>query len=157
MAGEDEAFAKRAPLRRAKTPAQIFAWTRDYLKQDADGTLSDFYRWLTPRLWALVRGSGSCNLTTSTSLRLFRFNRETCKLPRFRFVDLFLNPATREIAERCYDDAVRGSGIYTLDQFGPGALPFDVVIPGQGRGTLHLHDGTLTIDTEPRRTIALRL
>ena len=132
---------------------QIFAWTRDYLNQDPDGTLSDFYRWLTPRLWAMVRGTGSCNLTTSTSLRLFKFNRETCQMPRFEFVDLFLNAATKDIAQRCYNDAVRGSGIYTLDQFGPGALPFDVVIPGKGRGTLHLNDGTLSIDTEPRQTI----
>lgn len=133
--------------------AQIFEWTRAYLNQDPEGTLSDFYRWLTPRLWAMVRGTGSCNLTTSTSLRLFKFNQTTCHLPRFEFVSLFLNPATSEIARRCYNDAVRGSGIYTLDQFGPGALPFDVVIPGQGRGTLHLHDGTLSIDTEPRRSI----
>ncbi len=147
--GVCEACAKMA----RENANQIFGWTRDYLNQDPDGTLSDFYRWLTPRLWAMVRGTGSCNLTTSTSLRLFKFNRETCQLPRFEFVDLFLNPATREIAARCYNDAVRGSGIYTLDQFGPGALPFDVVIPGHGRGTLHLQEGTLSIDTEPRRVL----
>lgn len=133
---------------------RILGWTSDYLAQQPEATLSDLYRWLTPRLWALVRGTGSCNLTTSSSLRLFRFNCETQSLPRFRFVDIFLNPATRETARRCYDDAVRGSGIYTLDQFGPGALPFDVVIPGQGRGTLRLHEGQLSIETETRIAIA---
>lgn len=132
---------------------QLVGWASNYLAQEPEATLSEFYRWLTPRIWAWVRGTGSCNLTTSTSLRLFKFNRDTASLPRFAFVDLFLNPATREIAARCYNEAVRGSGIYTLDQFGPGALPFDVVIPGLGRGTLRLHEGALHIETEPRRTI----
>ena len=150
---EDNGVCQACATQARENAAQIFAWTRDYLNQDPDGTLSDFYRWLTPRVWAMVRGGGSCNLTTSTSLRLFKFNRETYAKPRFHFVDLFLNPKTRDVAKRCYNDAVRGSGIYTLDQFGPGALPFDVVIPNKGRGTLHWHEGTLSIDTEPRRTI----
>ena len=150
---EDSGICEACATQARENAAKLFTWTRDYLGQEPDATLSDFYRWLTPRLWALVRGGGSCNLTTGTSLRLFQFNQETCSLPRFGFVELFLNPATRETATRCYNDAVRGSGIYTLDQFRPGALPFDVVIPGHGRGTLHLHEGTLTIDTEPRRSI----
>jgi hypothetical protein len=150
---QDSGICETCAEQAQENAAKIFAWTRDYLNENAESTLSDFYRWLTPRLWALVRGEGSCNLTTGTSLRLFQFNRQTCQLPRFAFVDLFINPATREIAGRCYNEAVRGSGIYTLDQFRPGALPFDVIIPGQGRGTLHLHEGTLTIDTEPRRSI----
>lgn len=153
IAWSEDSGCEACATQARENATKIFTWARDYLNENADGTLSDFYRWLTPRLWALVRGEGSCNLTTSTSLRLFQFNRETCKLPRFRFVELFINPATREIAERCYNNALQGSGIYTLDQFGPGALPFDVVIPGQGRGTLHLHNGTLTIDTEPRRSL----
>ncbi len=151
---DDEAFCEACAEQAREIAQRILGWTSDYLAQEPEGTLSDLYRWLTPRLWALVRGTGSCNLTTSSSLRLFRFNRETQSLPRFRFVDIFLNPATRETARCCYDDAVRGSGIYTLDQFGPGALPFDVVIPGQGRGTLRLHDGTLSIETETRIVIA---
>lgn len=150
---EDNGICEACASLARENAAKIFGWTRDYINQDPDGSLSDFYRWLTPRLWALVRGEGSCNLTTGTSLRLFKLNRETCNLPRFALVDLFLNPATQETAKRCYNDAVRGSGIYTLDQFGPGALPFDVVIPAQGRGTLHLQNGTLSIDTEPRHTI----
>jgi len=133
--------------------AQIRGWVKEYLQLDPDGTLSDLYRWLTPRLWALVRGEGSCNLQTSTSLQLFRFNRATAARPRFAFVDLFLQPATRELAARCYDEAVRGSGIYALDKFGPGALPFDVVIPGRGRGTLRLHEGSLYIETEEPITL----
>ena len=133
--------------------AQILGWVDDYIAAEPEGTLSDLYRWLTPRLWVLARGEGSCNLQTGTSLELFRFNRATANLPRFRFVDLFLQPATRDLARKCYDDAVRGSGIYPLGQFGEGALPFDVVLPGRGRGTLRLHEGSLYIETEEPITL----
>jgi hypothetical protein len=119
---------------------QLLRWTDEYSQENPTATLSDLYQFLTPKLWSLVRGSGNCNLQTTSSLQLFRFNSATCSLPRFAFVDLFLQPATRETARRCYDDAVRGSGIYQLSQFGDGALPFDVVLPGRGRGTLRLHD-----------------
>jgi hypothetical protein len=133
--------------------ARIVRWIEEYSVANPEATLSELYRYLTPRLWALVRGGGSCNLQTSHSLKLFRFNRETVSYPRFRFLDIFLNPRTREIAKRCYDDAVRGSGIYALDQFGAGALPFDVVIPGKGRGTLRLHENSILIETEPATVI----
>jgi hypothetical protein len=137
----------------AQMAQQISRWVEEYIESDPDGTLSDLYRALTPRLWAMVRGEGSCNLQTGASLQLFRFNRSTAKLPRFRFVDLFLQPATRELARRCYDEALCGSGIYTLEQFGAGALPFDVVIPGRGRGTLRLQEGSLYIETEEPITL----
>jgi hypothetical protein len=136
-----------------ETTTALLKWVNEYSLSNPDNSLSDLYRSLTPRLWGLVRGSGSCNLETTASLELFRFNRETAQLPRFHFVDLFLQPATRDTARRCYDDAVRGSGIYTLSQFGDGALPFDVVIPGRGRGTLRLHDGSLYIETEEPITL----
>ncbi len=124
-------------------------WVEEYAASEPDATLSDLYRWLTPRLWACVRGTGSCNLQTSHSLKIFRFNRETAEFPRFQFVDLFLNLSTRKIACNAYNAAVQGSGIYTLDQFGEGALPFDVVIPKRGRGTLRVHQNSLVIETEP--------
>jgi hypothetical protein len=135
--------------------ARILRWVEEYAAANADATLSELYRYLTPRLWAMVRGGGSCNLQTSHSLKIFRFNRATCDFPRFEFLDLFLNPGTREAACRAYDEAVRGSGIYTLDQFGAGALPFDVVLPGKGRGTLRVRDNAIFIETEPRLSIPL--
>jgi hypothetical protein len=141
------------PCEAREVAARIVRWVEEYSAANPEATLSELYRYLTPRLWALVRGGGSCNLQTSHSLKLFRFNRETAHYPRFRFLDLFLNPQTREIAKRSYDDAVRGSGIYTLDQFGGGALPFDVVIPGCGRGTLRLEKSAVFIETEPRLTL----
>lgn len=133
--------------------SQLLDWTNEYSSSHPDASLSDLYRALTPKLWSAVRGGGSCNLETSTSLELFRFNKRTASLPRFRFVDLFLNPQTRDVARTCYNDAVRGSGIYTLDGFGEGATPFDVVVPGRGRGTLRVHNGSITVETETPITI----
>ncbi|RYG71495.1 hypothetical protein EON80_05150 [bacterium] len=132
---------------------KIWKWNDDYLARNSGATLSDLYRHLIPKTWALVRGAAACNLETTASLDLFKFNPRTADKPRFNFVDLFLNPATRDLARKAYDDAVRGSGIYTLDQFGDGALPFDVVIPGKGRGTLRLHEGSVYVETEEPQEI----
>lgn len=131
---------------------QIENWVEEYGAQNADGTLSGLYQWLTPRLWSLVGGQ-DFGLQTGASLQLFEFNKATCQRPRFGFLDAFLQPATRDLARQCYDDAVRGSGIYPLDQFGPGAIPFDVVIPGKGRGTLRIHNQSIFIQTEEPITL----
>lgn len=148
------AFAESGQIVDAtQTRDLVLSWVDDYSAANPNGTLSDLYEHLTPRLWAMVGGeSGHAaleGLQTSRSTELFRFNAGTCSLPRWNFLDLFLNPATRATAVRCYNDAVRGSGIYTLDEFGPGALPFDVVVPGRGRGTLRLHRGSVFIETKP--------
>lgn len=127
----------------------LWSWVNEFIEAKPEALLTDLYRDLIPRLWALLNSGPVNNLSTTASLDLFRFAPETCKLPRFHFLDLFLNPATRDLAKRCYNDAVRGSGIYTLDQFGDGALPFDVVIPGIGRGTLRIFGDSVSIETEP--------
>ncbi|HEX8465750.1 MAG TPA: hypothetical protein VF627_14130, partial [Abditibacterium sp.] len=146
--GCSDDFEDSEPCASREIARRIWNWNDEFLSQNPDASLSDLYRHLIPKLWALVRGGGVCNLETTASLELFRFNAQTAQLPRFGFVDLFLNPATRDLARRCYNDAVRGSGIYTLDGFGPGALPFDIVIPGKGRGTLRLHEGSVFVETE---------
>lgn len=142
-------FENDEPCPSRDVARQILAWVEAFAARHQDATLSDLYVHLIPKIWALVRGGTVCDLETTTSMELFRFSPATANRARFRFVDIFLNPATRELARRCYNDAVRGSGIYTLDQFGDGALPFDVVIPGHGRGTLRLHDNTVVVETEP--------
>lgn len=142
-------FENDEPCPSRDVARQILGWVDGFAAQYEDATLSDLYKDLIPKIWALVRGGTVCNLETTTSMELFRFSPATASRPRFRIVDIFLNPATRELAKRCYNDAVRGSGIYTLDQFGDGALPFDVVVPGRGRGTLRLHNNTVVVETEP--------
>lgn len=104
---------------------------------DGVDTLADYYERLLPQMYDLTAGRHVGVDTTRTS-RLLSLDPDNVKNPRFDLVRAFIDPATRELATRAYDDAVRGSEIYTLDRFGTGALPFDLIIPGVGRGTLRL-------------------
>ena len=99
--------------------------------------LAEFYRRLAPAIYNRVAGE-ELNIEATRTTELLRFNRQTAQLARFAMLDLFLRPETREQAKAAYNSAVEGSQIYTLDRFGIGALPFDVWIPGVGRGTLRL-------------------
>lgn len=130
-------------------------------KLPASATLSDFYRALLPRVYDWVVGE-TLDLTPVRTSELLRFNRETAGLPRFDLLSVFLHPETREAAVRAYDEAVAGSEIYTLDRFGSCALPFDLVIPQAGRGTLRVGRYGLVVETpvprfaafeEPVRTV----
>ncbi|MGI8924991.1 MAG: hypothetical protein ACR2HJ_13355 [Fimbriimonadales bacterium] len=113
-------------------------------------TLSAYYECLLPQFHQIVTGLPSKASFTRTT-NLLTFNRSTASLPRFRFVDLFLCPKTADLARTVYDDSVRGTEVYTLDRFGTGAIPFDLVIPGQGRGTVRLTSQMLVVMTpEPK-------
>lgn len=100
-------------------------------------TLGGWFEALLPAMFAFGAGEQFPIETTATT-KLLAFNPDTSTSPRFDLLGLFLNPETREQAEDAYNQAVGGSEIYTLDRFGTAALPFDVYIPGTGRGTLHL-------------------
>jgi hypothetical protein len=142
-------FENDEPCPSRDVARKILGWIEKFDEENSEATLSELYKNLIPKIWQLVRNDVTCDLETTTSMSLFQFNGRTASRPRFRFVDLFLNPATREKCKAAYNDSVRNSGIYTLDQFGEGALPFDVVIPGKGRGTLRFHEGKVTVETEP--------
>ena len=107
---------------------------RDDLASDS---LADYYRRLLPGMFDIVAGE-ELGIATTQTTELLRFSPETAQLARFEAVGLFLDPKSRPIAEAAYNEAVRGSEIYTLDRFGAGALPFDLYVPGVGRGTLRL-------------------
>ncbi|MDX1932732.1 MAG: hypothetical protein SFU56_09025 [Capsulimonadales bacterium] len=134
---------------------QIGNWVTDFAESHPDASLTDLYRDLLPRFYGLLLGGETPDLATSSTFEILRFNSATAALPRFGLVDLFLHPNTRQHAIDSYNLAVAGSDIYTLDQFGEGAIPFDLVLPGRGRGTIRLPgDGTILVDT-PREPIVL--
>ncbi len=133
---------------------RIRGWVSDFAKQYPDQCLSALYQWLFPRFFAMM-GAPTDNLSTNCSANLLKLSPETACLPRFQLVDIFLNPETRPLAEQAYNQAVADSEIYTLDRFGEGALPFDLIIPKRGRGTIRLTNRWMTVETDPPLTVAL--
>lgn len=118
-------------------------------------TLSEFYRALIPFLYRFVSGKEAEAEVTATS-ELLKFNVQTCNLPRFDLVNVFVDPETAAAARESYDEAVTGSEIYTLDRFGSGAIPFDLVVPGRGRGTLRVAPRALVVMTPTPIFISLK-
>jgi hypothetical protein len=133
---------------------QIFAWIDEFAERHPNQCLSALYQWLFPRFFQML-GAPIDNVRTDCSANLLKFTPDTALLPRFQLVDIFLNPQTRSVAEQAYNEAVADSEIYTLDRFGEGAIPFDLVIPKRGRGTLRVTDRWLIVETEPAVAIPL--
>lgn len=127
----------------------------DALNAAESRTVADFYEALIPALFDFASG-GNLDIQATRSSKLLRFNSETVGFKRFEFVDLFLRPETADMARRCYDDAVRGTETYTLDRFGSCAIPFDLVIPKIGRGTVRIGKRGLIIATPEPQFISLK-
>lgn len=130
--------------------------TKAFVRDNPDAALTDFHLDILPLLYETLLGYAPAGLEYTKSSELLRFNRWTANRARFRPLDLFVNPGTSAIAKRFYNEAVHGGGISTLDRFGPDALPFDVAIPGRGRGTLHLGRDYVHVDTDEPIDIPLR-
>jgi len=118
-------------------------------------TLTDLFKAYWPIPYLSLLGDEPERVEVTSTSEVFQFNRRTCRRPRFRLVGHFLNPKTAAVCREAYSDAVTGSGMYELDRFGHGALPFDLVVPGRGRGTISLGDDHLVVDTDPHIVVDL--
>ncbi len=134
----------------ADIAAAVRGWVLEFLETcDESCRLSDLYQTLLPRFYSLLLGSPPADFSVTASTALFKFNRETYMLRRFQFIELFLKRETRQTARAAYNKSVAGLGMYPLDEFGPGAIPFDLIIPGVGRGTIRVAPAALIIETAP--------
>lgn len=124
-------------------------------KRHESSNLADFYMRLLPEMYAFV-ASSAVPIEPTRTTHLLQFNTATAHLDRFALVDAFLNPQTADKARAAYDDAVRGSEMYTLDRFMSGAIPFDLVVPGHGRGTIRIANRAVIVMTPHPLFISLR-
>lgn len=152
--GFDES-ARRLSGRRAKERARawgeaVVARLREEAAAPDVESLSDLLARMVPHVWGALNDAPPPAMTPSRTSDVFRFNTRTYRLPRFRLLECFLNPQTAPGARRAYDAAVEGAPIYRLDAFGTGALPFDLYVPGRGRGTLFALDDHFVAHTTPR-------
>lgn len=125
---------------------RLLAIACDQADIEAHQSLADYYERLLGEAYEFVAGE-HVELETTRTSRLLRFNCETAGLPRFRIADTFLRPVTSEHALRAYDEAIEGSEIYPLHRLGTGAIPFDLVVPGHGRGTLRIGSRGIVVMT----------
>lgn len=106
--------------------------------EERQGSVGAYYERLLPALYSFAAGE-EVDVDTTSTTTLLKFNRETCGLPRFQLLNLFIDPKTKAQAKAAYDESVaHGPGMFPLGRFGTGAVPFDLVIPGHGRGTLRI-------------------
>jgi len=145
----------RSPAHRRQADALLEAVRR---RADAPENrhLADLYADLWPFFYeTLLRRPMPPNVNVTRTSALFRFNRETCRRPRFRLVDHFLNPKTAPLCREAYSASLHGSGIYELDRFGSEAIPFDLVVPGTGRGTITIGRDHVLVHADPHLVVDL--
>jgi hypothetical protein len=146
----DGSLERLEPERRASGAAlrdSLIDRIQAFSEKNPSASLPQLYRHLLPSLYEAVLREAPQNLETTQTTELLRLTPQTAALPRFAYVELFLNPATRERARAAYDLALGGADAYTLEKFGEGALPFDLVLEKHGRGTLHVLESEIRIDT----------
>lgn len=134
---------------------RLLAEAREYAEAHPDASITDMFRDFLPRFYQRLLGYRPANLELVSMSELFQFNGSTAGLPRFALLRAFLDPVTRTACQEAYDLAVQGSETFTLDKFCVGAIPFDLVIPGKGRGTICLRDGMVVVDADEPITLAV--
>jgi hypothetical protein len=120
---------------------------KQFVAERPSGSVGDLYARLLRGFYEgfLSRPLPS-NVTVAGARELLAFNRRTADLPRFRFVNYFLDEATSAACRAAYDAAAGESATARLADSGEGALPFDVYAPGRGRGALRVGPAFIAVD-----------
>ncbi len=121
---------------------------------EAGGSVSDFYKRLLLKLYNFTVGR-DIEIQATTTSDLLKLNASTSALPRFELLKLFVEPSTRDLAIDAYNEAIQGSGLYEMSRFGVGAIPFDLVIPGKGRGTIRIGTRGIVVMTAKPEFISI--
>lgn len=126
---------------------------RAYYDAHPDATITRMFKSLLYKMYGRLMGYEPKNLEMTSISEIFKFNRSTADEGRFNLLRLFLDPSTQEICQDAYNQSLVGADIYTLDRFCDGAIPFDLVVPGKGRGTICLLGKHVLIDLDEPVTI----
>ena len=133
----DDPAAREAARGRADA---LLARLQTAIAEMPGATVSQLYQRLITDHYADLLGTRPELMRTTTTVEYLRFNRETAGRARFQPVQVFLCDRVGQCARETYNEVIAGEGMYALDQFGEGAIPFDLVVPGRGRGTLRVFD-----------------
>ncbi len=129
---------------------------QEFVAGNPSASLTELYQHLLSKLYEMLIGRVPQNVEISSTRRLLTFSRRTADLPRFRLVGCFLNPRTAPASRAAYEAAVTGSAMSRLVELGDHALPFDVYVPGRGRGTLHVGSDAIWIATQPEIRVPVK-
>jgi hypothetical protein len=140
-------LADQSARRAAEANAEVLLHRlRAAIADMQNATVSELYRRLIAQSYADLLGSESDRIIPTTTCEYLAFNRETCAQARFQPVQAFLCHRVGICARETYNDAVAGQGMYGLDEFGEGAIPFDLIVPGRGRGTLRILEREVRVE-----------
>ncbi|MBL8040474.1 MAG: hypothetical protein JNM04_03910, partial [Chthonomonas sp.] len=121
----------------------------------AGESLSEYFARILPDIYKFC-SSKHVDITATRTTELLRFNTLTCRQDRFEILGRFLDPLTKFESIRAYNETVSQTEMYTLDRFGSWAIPFDLVVPGLGRGTIRVAPKAVVIMTPKPLFITLK-
>lgn len=116
-------------------------------------TLTEFYQVVAREVLPRFTPSSSKSVALTSTAELFRLAPGNINRPRFTLARIALNPELRPEFVRLYNKAVASgpNGIYSMDKYEEGAIPFDLYLPGQGRYKLRLAEGQVILDAGFRK------